>query len=84
MRAFAFILIIALVGCTKVKDELIVTNTFPKPVQVMVNNQKVLTTLTPSESTSYFISGVNNIKFIKDNEVFLDHDVLVDGRTYFP
>ena len=84
MKNLLLILIVVLLACTKVEDELVITNTYPKPVSLILNGQKQLEVLTPNQSVSYFVSGLNNVKFIKDNEVLLEEDVLVEGLTYFP
>jgi len=84
MKNTLLILIVILLACTKVEDELVITNTYPKAVSVLLNNAKKLEVLQPNESTSYFVSGLNNVKFVKDNNILLDQDVFVDGLTYFP
>ena len=84
MKNIILLSIIILISCAKVEDELIITNEYPKPITLVLNGQKVLTSILPLESISYDVSGLNNVQLPYMNEVLLDTTVLVDGLTYVP
>ena len=84
MKNFILILVVVLLAWTKVEDELVITNTYPKSVSLILNGQKRLEVLTPNESVSYLVSGLNNVQLLYMNETLLDTIVLVDGLTYIP
>lgn len=84
MKNLILILAIVLISCVKFEDELIITNEYPKPVTLILNGQKVLTSILPLESVSYDVSGINNVQLLYNNDVLLDTTVFVDGITYVP